>query len=139
MEAAMSHANFSQGRKPGVFWEILLALALGAAIFIVLIPLTGGTFAYLVPIAVAMVLFGLVHYLFWGRASLYSVAVREREASMRAAAAPPDEFELVLNEKERADLMAILEQSLNSRVESEQSSEKGRLRGILERLRGFGA
>lgn len=130
-----------------ILWDIVLAVVFGALIFAILITATGGVLVSLVPAAVALVAFVLFHYLVWGRALLKLVAPARQQAEAHARqerdeAKPVDEFALVLTEPERVELIQALEQSLTEHSAASHPPPRPSgevLRGVLDRLRGFGA
>jgi hypothetical protein len=110
---------------------------------------TGGVLLSWFTLSVAIVVFGMFNYLFWGHRLLKGIAVERKRADLRArlarnSKAPTDEFVLQLNDKERNELMHTLEQSLAEAPPAvgyfpRSFNEKDAIRGVLERLRGYGA
>jgi hypothetical protein len=132
-----------------VIGDVALAAASAACLFAVLIMATGGVLISWLTAIVAFVLFGMVNYLFWGHRLLKSVAGERRRAMsqarlVRASNVSADEFILELNDAERAELMRTLEQSLADAPPAVgaipgAANEREAIRGVLDKLRGYGA
>ena len=134
-------------RARPILGDILLAIVFSAFLFAILIITSAGVLTSLMTATVGLVVFALVQYWFWGHALLENVAQQREQTEAhvrqeREAARPVDKLTLVLNEEERVELMHTLEQSLAespAAVPSRSSVKKEALRGLLDKLRGFGA
>jgi hypothetical protein len=131
-------------RRWAVPWDIILTVCLGAFLFVFVAIASSGIFMAAVITALAMVAFGLVQYFLWGRNSLRSAAperareeIIERQALRQAI--PADEFTIPFNERERQELLAVLEESLAAPVEAQPAAQRALRLELLDRLRGFGA
>jgi hypothetical protein len=135
--------------RRSIFLEIVLAVVFAALVLVILLTASAGALAYLVAAVVAIVAFLTFHYLTWGRALLKSEASAREAAERhvrqeREETMPADEFALPLTEEERAALIQALEQILAEKPASLQSAPKPgpnhqSIRGVLDRLRAFGA
>ena len=148
----MNYSAFSRLQTRRVPWEVLAALCVGGVIFVVLLIAAGDVLISFITAVAVIGLFGLVHYLIWGQTSLKNTAAerRQEEAQTRLQveqAAPIDEFSLVLNDRERAALMSVLEQSLAEAPaqthqsppgNGRQSQQQATIREVLDRLRKRG-
>jgi hypothetical protein len=125
----------------------MLAALAGVMIFFILNVASIGVLGSVLTVAGIVAAVGLGHYLLWGRVFARGV-VRERQRvqerddrSEISEAEPPDEFSLGLNDRERTELLQLLEHSLKTptevRVESGDSAAIRR--GLQEKVRMFGA
>jgi hypothetical protein len=142
----MNYGVFSRREPRRALGEVLLALFFGVIIFAILVLVTGGFLINLIPAAGAMALFALFHYLFWGQVAEAEMAQERRKEESRARfqaehERPSDEFNLVLNERQRIELMDVLEKSLTEPPQGNErrAQQKETIREVLDRLRGFGA
>jgi hypothetical protein len=139
--------------------DIVLALALtvlfGMGIFFLFLLTTGWIFLSLLVAVAVLAVLGTAHYVLWGQAFGRSAALVRASEKL---ATPTDgnkenfmaEFNLSINERERIELLRILEQALgDTRVEvhhthtpayrEDVKREESILRALLEKVRGFGA
>jgi hypothetical protein len=129
-----------------IWWDVILAAVFGGCILAILILATGGILISLVTAAAALVIFGLLNYLFWGQSLLKDVAREREKAELRARdvrdeSKPTDEVIMLLSDRERVELIHALEESLekNTVAVSAPSGNHEAIRGVLDKLRGFGA
>jgi hypothetical protein len=116
-------------------------------IFVILNVASIGGLGSALTVAAIVATVGLGHYLLWGRVFARG-AVRERQRFQDQAdpaetskAEPPDEFPLELNDRERTELLQLLEHSLPAPTEvREESGDSAAIRrGLQEKVRMFGA
>jgi hypothetical protein len=147
-EAESLAAGGKTGGKPRFFgWDVVLAVLAGVMIFFVLDVVSFGVLASAVTVAGAVAAFGLGHYLLWGRVFARRV-VRERQRVQAQARriegseqGPPDEFLLGLNDRQRTQLLQLLEGSSPAATGGREGSEDGAAirRELRDRIRMFGA
>jgi hypothetical protein len=125
----------------------MLAALAGVMIFFVLSVASIGVLGSALTVAGIVATVGLGHYLLWGRVFARGV-VRERQRvqerdgrSETSEAEPPDEFSLGLDDRERGELLQLLEHSLAAATEVREESEDSAAirRGLQEKVRMFGA
>jgi hypothetical protein len=128
-------------------WDVMLAALAGVMIFFILNVASLGVLGSALTVAGIVATVGLGHYLLWGRVFARGV-VRERQQvqegddrSETSEAEPPDEFPLGLNDRERRELLQLLEHSLAAATEvREESVDSAAIRrGLQEKVRMFGA
>jgi hypothetical protein len=128
-------------------WDVILAVLAGVMIFVLLNIASFGVLGSAVTVAAIVATVGLGHYLLWGRVFARRVG-RERMRFQVQAFRPetseteaPDEFLLEVNERERMELLQVLEQSLATLTEGrEEGGDSAAIRRELqERIRMFGA
>jgi hypothetical protein len=134
--------------KTWVFgWDVMLAVLAGVMIFFILSVASIGVLGSALTVTGIVAMVGLGHYLLWGRVFARGV-VRERQQvqgrddrSETSGAEPPDEFPLELNDRERTELLQLLEHSLPAPKEvREESGDSAAIRrGLQEKVRMFGA
>jgi hypothetical protein len=145
-EVTMSYGTFFRRESRGILWEVLLALIFGAFVFAILALVTGDLLVNLIPTVGAMALFAVCHYFLWGQVAWQEVAPERRKEEARARlqpeqVKPSDELSQALDERERVELMSVLERSLrdNSPGDGRSAQQKETIREVLDRLHGFGA
>jgi hypothetical protein len=142
-------AGDTKGKRWFPGWDVLLAALAGGVTFFVLSIASFGVFVSAVTVAAVAVAIGLGHYLLWGRVFARRVAregQRFQDQAHRPQTSqtePPDEFLLALNDRERMELLQLLEHSSAAATQGREGSGSGeRLvirRGLQERIRAFGA
>jgi hypothetical protein len=140
-------AGYTKGKRWFLGWDVLLAALAGGVTFFVLSIASLGILVSAVTVAAVAVAVGLGHYLLWGR-MLARRVVREGQRFQDQAhrpedsvTEPPDEFLLELNDRERMELLQLLEHSSAAATQGHEGSGE-RLairRGLQERVRMFGA
>ena len=133
----------------GIRWDIVLAAIFGAIVFAGLVVVTDGILISLAIVVACFAVWGVVQYLLWGHAIERDAAPELARAGVivqqqRAAAAPAREFAFMLTERERAEVVHALEQWSAAAPAALQPHERAEartevIRGVLDRLRGFGA
>jgi hypothetical protein len=135
------------GRLRFLGWDIVLAVFAGLMIFVFLGVASFGVLGSALTVAGILAAFGLGEYLLWGRVFGRRV-VRETQPVQAQARSPktsktqpPDEFLLELNDRERMQLLQLLERSLPPATGRPERSENGAAirRELRDRLRMFGA
>jgi hypothetical protein len=142
-----STAGYAQYKLMFVGWDVMLAVLAGVMIFIILNVASIGVLGSALTVAGIVAAVGLGHYLLWGRVFARGVVrerlqVQEQDArSETSESEPPDEFSLALNDRERSELLQLLEHSLAAATEGREGSEDGAAirRELQERIRMFGA
>jgi hypothetical protein len=133
--------------------DVALAAVFGVVLFALLNIVTGGVLVSLLTTLAAMLLFGLGHYIFWGQVLSRTVAEGSDKEQARARpqgpTSAPDEVTLALNERERLELLRVLEQSLAEQAararqpvpatDKRAQADEALLRKLLEKIRIFGA
>jgi hypothetical protein len=128
-------------------WDVMLAVLAGVMIFFFLDVASFGVLGSAVTVAGIVAAVGLGHYLLWGRVFARGVA-RERQRVQDQArrmetseTEPPDEFLLGLNNRERMELLQLLEHSSAGTTGGrEDSGDSVAIRRELQdKLRMFGA
>jgi hypothetical protein len=139
-------ASYTQLRAWFVGWDVMLAALAGMVIFFFLDVASLGVLGSAVTVAGIVAAVGLGHYLLWGRVFARRV-IRERQRFQDQArrletseTEPPDEFLLELNDRERRELLQLLEQSLAGAAGGrEESNNSAAIRRVLQdKLRMFG-
>jgi hypothetical protein len=123
-------------------WDVAFTAMFGAGLFILLIVVTGGLLVSLATSAGAIAALALFHYLFWGKVWSRSLGDEPGRARGRLEMSPPDEFTLALNDRERQELLHVLEQSLaEPPIEGRQPDQRDEpvIQELIERIRMFGA
>jgi hypothetical protein len=142
-----STAGDTQWKMWVVGREVMLAALAGAMIFFFLNVASIGVLGSALIVAGIVAAVGLGHYLLWGRVFARG-AVRGRQRFQDQAdpaetskAEPPDEFPLELNDRERTELLQLLEHSLPAATEGRKTSRDSEAirRELKERVRMFGA
>jgi hypothetical protein len=134
------------------FWQVVLAAVAGVVIFAFLSFASAGVLASAVTATVLpLIALGFLQYFLWGRALLASVAPERRQAEVqvrreRTSATPVDEFPLLLNDRERIELLNVLEETLARTSAPSSAAVTGNsrfreevLRELRDRLRGYGS
>ena len=140
-------AGYSPWKTWFIGWDVMLAVLAGVVILFFLDVASFGVLGSAVTVAGIVAAVGLGHYLLWGRAFARRV-VRERQRFQDQARRletrepqPPDEFLLELNDRERMELLQLLEQSLAGTTGGrEEGNNSAAIRRELQnKLRMFGA
>lgn len=125
-----------------IAWDILLSAVFAAMVFVVLAIVSAGLLVSVVTIGVLFFVFGLVHYLLWGRAAPRPELVSP-QALEPGLARRPDDVLVPLDESERRELLHLLRSALaQSRAAPAGPKTKDQidmLREMRDRLRMFGA
>ena len=118
--------------------DICLAFLGAVLVFSLLDIVTGGLLVSVAMAVAALVLVGVIQYWSWGR-----VASKQVVHPHVPTQNPQDEFVLELNDREREELLHLLEDNL---PKGEQPSEEklsggrtGMRRNLLDKVRMFGA
>jgi hypothetical protein len=146
-EAELAPAGGNSRWKPRfIGWDVMLAVLAGGMIFFLLDVVSFGILISAVTVAGIVAAVGLGHYLLWGRVFGRGV-VRETqqvEAQDRgletSGSKAPDEFLLALNNRQRKELLQLIEHSLPAAT-GEKGSEDGSAirRELQDTIRMFGA
>jgi hypothetical protein len=140
-------ARYAQWKMWFFGWDVMLAALAGVMIFFILNVASIGVLGSALTVAGIVATVGLGHYLLWGRVFARGV-VRERQQvqerddrSETSEAEPPDKFPFGLNDRERRELLQLLEHSLAAATEvREESRDSAAIRrGLQEKVRMFGA
>lgn len=140
-------AGYTPSKMWFVYWDVMLAPLAGVMIVFFLNVVSFGVLGSAVAVAAIVAAVGLGHYLLWGRVFARRVVresqrlqdeVRRPETSETE---PPDEFLLELNDRERMELLQLLEQSLGTVTQGREGSGDSAAirRGLQDRVRMFGA
>jgi hypothetical protein len=145
-------AGDSAGRLRFVGWDVVLAVVAGVMIFVFLGVTSFGVLGSVLTVAGILAAFGIGEYLLWGRVLGREVARKTQRGQAQglpdetSATQPPDEFLLELNDRERMQLLQLLERSLPPATgwpegSWPEGSENGAAirRELRDRLRMFGA
>jgi hypothetical protein len=129
-----------------VGWDVMLAALAGGLIFFILSFASIGVLGSALTVVAIVVAIGTGHYLVWGRVfarGLVREGQRFQDQAARSNASepePPDEFPLGLNDRERRELLQLLEHSLAATEGREGSGDSATIRhGLREKVRMFGA
>jgi hypothetical protein len=142
-----STAEHAQWKMWFFRWDVILAALAGVMIFFILNVASIGVLGSALTVTGIVAAVGLGHYWLWGRAFARGV-MRERQQvqerdhrSKTSGAEPPDEFPLELNDRERTELLQLLEHSLPAATEGRKGSRDSEAvrREFKERVRMFGA
>jgi hypothetical protein len=130
-------------RRETLGLDVLLAVVFAGVILAGLIVSTGGLIIWVVMAAAAITAFGLLHYFLWGWVESRGLArAAVSSIGQTQPAMPEDEINVVLSERERVELIGVLEQSL-TRVDATPGSVATAgtqtQREVLSKLRAFGA
>jgi hypothetical protein len=140
-------AGYAPWKTWFIGWDVMLAVLAGVVIFFFLDVASFGVLGSALTVAAIVAAIGLGHYLLWGRVFARGV-LRERQRVQDQArrlettkTEPPDEFVLELNDRERMELLQLLEQSLvETTAGREGRGESAVIRRELQhRIRMFGA
>jgi hypothetical protein len=140
-------AGYTQWRAWFVGWDVMLAALVGVVVFFILDVASLGVLGSAVTVAFIVAAVGLAHYLLLGRMFARRV-VREQQRVQDQArrletteTEPPDEFLLGLNDRERMELLQLLEQSLAGTTggREEGNNSAAIRRELQDRIRMFGA
>jgi hypothetical protein len=144
---SLPSAGYTQWRAWFLGWDVMLAALVGVAIFFVLDVASLGVLGSSVTVACIVAAVSLGHYLLWGRVFARGV-VRESQRFQDQArrletseTEPPDEFLLGLNDRERMELLQLLEQSLAGTTggREEGNNSAAIRRELQDKIRMFGA
>jgi len=143
----MRHYSISRSKK-FIGWDVVLTLLAALVAFVFLNLASFGVFTSTMTVAGAVAALGLGHYLLWGRA-FWRGAISERQPVQTQASGrseisetmPPDEFVLGLNNRERTELLRLLEHSLSqANGNRERNGEYAAIdRELFDKIRMFGA
>ncbi len=140
-------AGYVKWKMCFVGWDVMLAVLAGVMIFFTLNVASFGVLGAAVTVATIVAAVGLGHYLLWGRLFAQGVA-RDRQRFQdqgrrpeTSQTEPPDEFFLELNDRERMELLQLLEHSLVAATEGRGESDDGTAirRKLQDNIRMFGA
>jgi hypothetical protein len=140
---ALPVAGYTRWKMWFIGWDVMLAALAGVGIFIFLNVVSLGFLSSAVTVAGIVAALGLGHYLIWGRVFARGAAREMRQVQDQARLSetsetkPPDEFLLELNDRERMELLQLLELSLAGRAESGNSVAIRRK--LQDKIRMFGA
>jgi hypothetical protein len=135
-------------RKPLLLgWDVMLAVLAGGMIFFFLDVASLGILSSAVTVAGLVTAFGLGHYLLWGRWFGRSAVRAGQQVQPHAGrletdeTEPSDEFLLGLNDRQRTQLLQLLERSLPAATGVREGSDDGAAirRELRDRIRMFGA
>jgi hypothetical protein len=126
----------SSRRSPAI--AIVLAFLCGAGVFAFLWFVTGGFFVAVLVVSAIIAVLAFAHYLVWGRTmtSHWQAVYSDRRIE---EVSPPvaDTFNLPLDDRERAELLALLDRALTETPATATASEV--LRGVRDRLQRYDA
>ena len=140
-------AGYTRWKTWFIGWDVMLAALAGVVLFVFLDVASLGVLGSAMTVAGIVAAVGLGHYLLWGRVFARGV-VRERQRIQDQArrletseTEPPDEFLLGLNNRERLELLQLLEHSLEGATEGREGSgdSKAIRRVLQDKIRMFGA
>src|SRR5207302_8607717 len=138
-------AGYTQWRVWFVGWDVMVAALVGVVIFFFLDVASLGVLGAAVTVAAIVAAVGLGHYLLWGRVFARRVA-RERQRVQDQARRletsepePPDEVFLGLTDRERMELLQLLEQSLAGTTGGREEGNKSAAirRELQDKIRMF--
>jgi hypothetical protein len=129
-----------------VGWELWRAALTGVATFFFLEIAIFGILGTALAVAGIVAAIGLAHYLLWERVFAQHVARETQPVQDKArrletkSTEPPDEFLLGLNNRERVELLQLLEHSSEESIEGqEEIGDRAAIRRELgEKIRRFG-
>lgn len=115
---ALPVAGYTRWKMWFIGWDVMLAALAGVVIFFLLNVASLGFLSSAVTVAVIVAALGFGHYLIWGRVFAQGMTREMRQVQDQARlsetseTAPPDEFLLALNDRERMEFLQLLEHSL---------------------------
>lgn len=125
-------------------WVVLISVAFGglfAVLVFAIVNVAGASLPLMsVIVAVLFLVFAWLHYFVWGR-----LIVSRQKPYDAAPQAPPTNILVEVSDRERSELIKVLEKSLAAKEESHDGepakgdSGRAALRGLLNRMRMFGA
>jgi hypothetical protein len=130
--------GYAQWKMWFVAWNVMLAALAGVMIFFILNVASFGVLGSAVTVAGIVAVVGLGHYLFWARVFARGVVRQRQRVQDRARrlesneTEPPDEFSLGLNDRERMELLQLLEHSLAAAEGRERSEDSAAIRRELQ-------
>jgi len=131
------------------FWNVVFFALFALLIFVLLNVVSAGVMTSLITVGVLFLVFGSIHYIFWGR--MMTAEVTKETGTVRPGdqARSNDAFSVELTDQERLELTQLLEQSTASQALANEQAMTGgdkqwdqkvaRRRNLLERLRMYGA
>jgi hypothetical protein len=135
----MSASTNLKTTRRGLFVTVVLALVTGIAMFAFLWFVTGGFFIAIAAAAVLIAIVGSFHYLLWGRTmAAHPAVVYARPRLETADTEAPDHFNLPLDERERGELLRLIDKNL-SEPDGQAQDVRAILQGVRERLERYGA
>jgi hypothetical protein len=146
-EKPLLTAGYARWRTWFIGWDVMIAAMAGVMILFLLDVASLGVLGSAVTVAGIVAAAGLGHYLLWGRVFARGL-VRERQRlqdqarrSEASETEPPDEFSLGINDRERRELLQLLEHSLAAATDGGEGSEAGAAirRELRDKIRMFGA
>jgi hypothetical protein len=144
---ALPSGGYTQWKMWLIGWDVMLAALAGVVLFVFLDVASLGVLGSAMTVAGIAAAVGLGHYLIWGRVFARGAAQEMRQVqdqarlSKTSETAPPDEFLLALDDRERMELLQLLEHSLAGTTGGrEESGGRTALRRKLQdKIRRFGA
>jgi hypothetical protein len=131
-----TNTNLKTSRR-GLFVTVAFALVAAVAGFAFLWFVTGGFFIAIGAAAILIAILGSFHYLLWGRTMVgHSPVVYSRPRVEGDVV--PDSISLPLGERERAELIRLLDRSL-AEPNSQPPEVRAMLQHLRERLERYGA
>ncbi len=135
----MSTSTDLKTPRRGLFVTIVFALVAAIALFAFLWFVTGGFLIAVLAAAVLIAIVGSFHYLLWGRTMVgQAPVVYSRPRVESAAARRPDHFNIPLDDRERAELLHLIDRNLKE-ANSPPQDVREVLQGVRERLERYGA
>jgi hypothetical protein len=123
--------------RRGLFVTIIMALVAGVAVFAFLWFVTGGFFIAIVAAAVLIAILGTFHYVLWGRTMVGHAPVVYSRPRVEGEAVP-NNISLPLDERERAELIRVLDRTL-AEPNGPPPEARPVLQNLRERLERYGA
>jgi hypothetical protein len=144
---ALPVAGYTRWKMWFIGWDVMFAALAGVVIFFLLNVASLGFFGSAVTVAGIVAAVGLGHYLIWGRVFARGVGREMRQVQDQARLsetsemAPPDEFLLGVNDRERMELLRLLEHSLAGTTggREEDGDSVAIRRKLQDKIRRFGA
>jgi hypothetical protein len=127
-------------------WDVMLAVLAAVMIFFLLDVVSFGILSSAVTVAGIVAAVGLGHYLLWGRVfgrrvvrEGQRVEAQDRELETSGTKAP-DDFLLALNDRQRKELLQLIEHSLPAATAGDGSEDGSAIRRELQdTIRMYGA
>ncbi len=146
-EKPLLTAGYARWRAWFIGWDVMVAAMAGMMILFFLDVASLGVLGSAVMVVGIVAVVGLGHYLLWGRVFARGL-MRERQRfqdqarrSETSGTQAPDEFSLGINDRERRELLQLLEHSLAAATDAGEGCEDGAAirRELRDKIRMFGA
>lgn len=135
----MSASTNLKTSRRGLFVTVVFAVLAAVGVFAFLWFVTGGFMIAVLAAVILIAIVGSFHYVLWGRTMVsHAPVVYSRPRLESAGGEVPDHFNLPLDDRERGELLRLIDRNL-SEPNSQPQDVREVLLGVRERLERYGA